>query len=118
MGVVPSAKKTPGRPPKFTPDVAWRVIALLSAGATVKATAADVDVTPRAIQSWRARAYSSRPEDRLYVEFEQALTRGLIASAESGQRASAVNGPTEPRALADVFTDLERDFTRSEHEQH
>jgi hypothetical protein len=47
------------------------------------------------VQLWRKRAYSSRPEDRPYVEFEQALQRGKLAAAETGQRVA------EPVAVVD-----------------
>jgi hypothetical protein len=106
---VVGAKKPPGRPPKFTHDVAWRVIALLAAGSTVKDAAADVDVTPRAIQTWRKRAYSRDPADRAFVEFERALQRGLIAAAEIDQRpAREISMPNiEIQPLDELLRDLD-----------
>jgi hypothetical protein len=109
IGIVAEPKKPPGRPPKFTHDVAWRVIALLSAGATVKDAAADVGVTPRAIQSWRRRAYSRDPGDREFVEFERALTRGWIAAAESGQRSRIVDA-RPLQSLDELLRDLASEF--------
>jgi transposase-like protein len=109
---VAGAKKPPGRPPRFTPDVAWRVIALLTAGSTVEATAADVGVTPRSIQAWRSRAWSHDPADRQYVEFERAIQRGRLAAAEVGQRSRLVDESTELQPLDELFADLDADFGR------
>jgi hypothetical protein len=106
---VAGAKK-PGRPPKFTPEVAWRVIALLSAGTTVDAAAVDVGVTPRSIQAWRRRAYSRAPADRGYVEFERALQRGLLAAAQTAERSRIVEArPLQSldEFLRDLAVDLD-----------
>ena len=99
------AKKPPGRPPTFTHDVAWRVIGLLTAGSTVKDAAAEVGVTPRAIQLWRARAYSSRQEDATFVAFEQSLQRGLLAAAKAGQP-----GPPTLVPFSQLLADLDDGF--------
>jgi hypothetical protein len=88
-----------GRPPKFT-EVAWPLLAQLVAGRTFTAAAAEVGVSPRSVQLWRKRAYSSRPEDQPYVEFEQALQRGRLAAAETGQRVAEPGAVVDPAGLA------------------
>ena len=104
--------RRPGRPSKLTSTTAAELVARLTRGDTISRAAADVGVTRRSVAAWRARAYSSRPEDRPYVEFEQSLTRGLIAAAEHERR----ERPVALQPLDDLFADLERGFARSERE--
>jgi hypothetical protein len=105
--------RRPGRPSKLTPDVSSELLALIVAGVPIGHAAAEVGIDRRSVARWRARAYSTRPEDRPYVKLEQAIQRGKLAAAEVGQR-SHVDEPSDLRPLADVFADLERDFARSE----
>jgi hypothetical protein len=105
-------KKMRGRPPKFT-EVAWPLIAQLVAGKSVTAAAAEVGVSRRSVQAWRKRAYSARPEDQPYVAFEQALQRGKLAAAETGQRVAEPGAlfnpaglPTLDELLADFAVDV------------
>jgi hypothetical protein len=86
-----------GRPPKFT-EVAWPLIAQLVAGKSVTAAAAEVSVSRRSVQAWRKRAYSARPEDQPYVEFERAIWLGRVAAAETGQRLAEPGAVDDPAA--------------------
>jgi hypothetical protein len=98
--------RRPGRPSTFE-EVRWEVVGLLVAGNTLAAAAAEVGVTPRAVQLWRRRAYSSRPEDQPFVAFEKALMRGLLAAAEAGQEVLAVP-PSLP--LDELLAEFEGDL--------
>lgn len=99
-----NATKRRGRPSKLTDGVAWRLIGLICAGRSITEAAAEVGVDRRSVERWRARAYSSRPEDQPFVEFERALTRGLIARTETEQREEVF---TAPRPLAELYRDLD-----------
>jgi hypothetical protein len=108
-------ERRPGRPSKLTNETAWRVIALLAVGSTLEAAARDVGVTPRAIQLWRQRAYSREPADQPFVEFEQALTRALIARGEIEQRTRMPGtgvGDVPGTSAAQPFAELLADFAR------
>lgn len=94
-----------GRPSKLTNDTAWTLVGLLVAGRTLNDAAAAVGVSPRTVQRWRKRAYSSRPEDAAYVEIEQALWRGKLAAAEYGQR--RVETPVALVPLDELYRDLD-----------
>jgi hypothetical protein len=70
-----------GRPSSLTPERADTLVGLFAAGATVTDAAATVGVTRRTVELWRARAYSTRPEDRLYVDLEKRLQQALVERA-------------------------------------
>ena len=108
ISVTTNAKKSPGRPSKLTPDVANTIVAMIAAGNTVASAAAAADVTPRAIQHWRARAYSRRPEDRAYVELEQFLQRAKLAAAEYEPQLRREPDPDKP-TLEELLRDLDVD---------
>jgi Transposase len=69
----------PGRPSKLTPQVAVQLAEQLGAGAAVGEAARAVGVSRRTLQLWRARAYSSRPEDQPYVSLERRIQRAVAA---------------------------------------
>ena len=50
---------------------------MLGAGVGVADTARELGISRRTIQVWRARAYSTRPEDQPYVELEQQIWRAI-----------------------------------------
>jgi hypothetical protein len=97
-------EKKPGRPTKCTPATASQLVALIARGDTVSAAADSVGITRRSVAAWRARAYSSRPEDAPYVEFEQSLTRALLAATEHDRR---FDEPVVLRPIDDVLRDLD-----------
>jgi hypothetical protein len=59
---------------------------LIIAGHSITAAAAEVGVDRRTVERWRARAYSTRPEDQACVEFERMIWWGTLAAYECGQR--------------------------------
>jgi Helix-turn-helix domain len=69
------APRRPGRPSSLTPEIADRLVQLLASGVTLTDAAASIGVTRRSVQNWRHRAYSSRLQDRPYVELEKRLQR-------------------------------------------
>jgi hypothetical protein len=75
-----------GRPAKFTPALGWQLVALLVAGASLGHACAEVGISVRTAQRWRARAWSRDPADAPYVEIERALWVGRVAAAQVGQR--------------------------------
>ena len=79
-------KKSRGRPSKLTPDLVDRLVALVADGASVSAAAADVGVTLRTVQAWRARAFSRDPRDAAHVAFERRLQ---AARVDAARRSSA-----------------------------
>jgi hypothetical protein len=105
MALDVAATKSRGRPTKLTDDVAWRLVGLICAGHSITAAAAEIGVDRRSVERWRARAYSSRPEDAPFVSFERALTRGLIARTEVEQRISMPDIEIAP--LAELYADLD-----------
>jgi hypothetical protein len=80
------------------------LLARLVAGYTNSAAAQAVGITPRTLQLWRKRAYSTRPEDQPFVEFERALQRGLLAAAEVGQ--PRARDLVVPATLDELLADL------------
>ena len=76
-----TAKESRGRPSKLTPAVAERLAGLLAGGASVTAAARACGVSVRSVQSWRARAWSQRPQDRPYVELEQRVQAARVEAA-------------------------------------
>jgi hypothetical protein len=102
------ARRRPGRPTKLNDELADRLVLLVEAGVPLSSAATTLGVTARTIQLWRARAYSTRPQDRPHVELERRLQRAL------GRR-EAVMTPWEASAAAlaggeDWLRQIERDF--------
>jgi Homeodomain-like domain len=63
----------PGRPGKLTPALGDRLVELLAAGASTTGAAAQLGISRRTVQVWRARAWSRQPQDRPYVELERRI---------------------------------------------
>jgi hypothetical protein len=97
-----------GRPAKFTPDLGWRLVALLVAGVPLVRACEELGISPRTAQRWRARAWSRDPADQAYVEIERALWVGRVAAAELGQP-SHREDVAELQPLDDVLADFARD---------
>jgi hypothetical protein len=81
-----------GRPLRLTPELGELIAAELAAGADLGKAARAAGISPRTLRSWRQRAWSSRPEDRRYVELEQRL-RPLLGP---GDAASSGRHGAEP----------------------
>jgi hypothetical protein len=104
------APRRPGRPTKLTDDVAWRLIGLIASGVPITHAAAEVGVDRRSVERWRARAYSTRAEDRACVEFEQALTRALLAATEGGRpSARVIAGSSSLLSLDELLAEFDGD---------
>jgi hypothetical protein len=80
--------------------VADRLVELFEQGATLTAAAAEIGVTRRTVQAWRARAWSREPRDLAYVELERRLL-----AARSARVAPAP--PEPPESWEELVTRLE-----------
>jgi hypothetical protein len=98
-------RRTSGRPPRFSDDVAWKLTASILAGNTISDAEAEIGVSRRRVQLWRRRAWSQRPEDEPYVRLEQAIERGFAARAEIAER------PVALQPLDDLLADLDDAWT-------
>jgi hypothetical protein len=74
-----------GRPARLTPELGELIAAQLAGGASLADAAVAAGIAPRTLREWRARAWSSRPEDRLYVQLEQRL-RPVLGADERRHR--------------------------------
>jgi transposase-like protein len=97
-----------GRPPKLTPELRDQLLANLAAGAGLAEAASASGISERTLHSWRQRAWSTRPEDRPYVELEQRL-RDARATAvrpdpEAWRTTIEILDANE-RAWADLFAE-------------
>ena len=82
MGSVGAAEiRGRGRPLRLTAELAELIAAELAASASLGEAARAAGISPRTLRAWRERAWSSRPEDRPYVELEQRL-RPLLGSGD------------------------------------
>jgi hypothetical protein len=77
-----TAQKPGGRPSKL-PELADRLVELMAGGATVTAAAAELGISRRTLQTWRARAYSREPHDRPHVLLEQRVQAARVEAAAS-----------------------------------
>jgi hypothetical protein len=102
-------KREPGRPSKFTPDLGWKLVALLVAGVPLVRACDEIGISPRTAQRWRARAWSRAPGDAPYVAIERALWRGRGAAAELGQSSQAKD-VAQLQPLDDVVADFAREL--------
>jgi hypothetical protein len=78
-----------GRPARLTPELGELIAAELAGGADLAQAAGAAGISSRTLRSWRQRAWSSRPEDRPYVQLEQRL-RPLLGSDERRHRDGAM----------------------------
>jgi transposase-like protein len=78
--VGPAENRGRGRPPRLTPELREALLARLAAGDGFAEAASAVRVSARTLRAWRQRAWSSRPEDRAYVELERRVQHVLGAS--------------------------------------
>jgi transposase len=66
----------PGRPTRFTPDLAIKLICLVDDGMTRKAAAARVGIGERTLHDWQARGRRGDPDFRFWMsELEAAADR-------------------------------------------
>jgi hypothetical protein len=104
------SSRPPGRPAKLNDELADRLVTLVAAGVPLSSAATTLGVTSRAIQVWRRRAYSTRPQDRPHVELERRLLRA------EGRHEAMATTPWEASAAAlaagelDWLEQLARDF--------
>jgi transposase-like protein len=95
-----------GRPTKLTPELRDQLLANIAAGVGLAEAASTSGISERTLRAWRQRAWSRRPEDRPFVELEQAL-RDMRASALRAEpeawRTTAEILEANERAWADVF---------------
>ena len=95
--------RPPGRPTKLDDVVADRLVALVSAGATITDAAAELGVTRRTVQLWRARAWSRDPRDAPHVELERRLRDALaggVGAAGQPTRSLDELAPDDWREIA------------------
>jgi len=90
MGSVRAAEnRRRGRPSRLTPQTVELIAAELAGGASLAEAATASGISERTLRSWRQRAWSSRPEDRAFVELEQRL-RPLLGADERRHREGAM----------------------------
>jgi hypothetical protein len=100
----PRERPSPGRPSKLTPETGWKLVGLLVAGVPLSRACEEVGVSRRTAQRWRARAWSTGPDDALPVPMEKAIQRGKLAAAEVQQPRQVEQ--FELSALDELFTDF------------
>jgi transposase-like protein len=97
-----------GRPTKLTPELRDQLLANIAAGAGLAEAASASGISERTLRAWRQRAWSRRPEDRPYVELEQAL-RDMRANAVRAEpeawRTTAEILAANERAWSDLFAE-------------
>lgn len=89
-----------GRPCLLTPELREELLDRLAAGAGLAEAARASGISARTLRSWRQRAWSTRPEDRSYVELEQRL-RDVRATALK-------RDPEAWRTTAEILEENER----------
>jgi transposase-like protein len=77
VGPAENRRRGRGRPTLLGPEVADALVAEVTAGALLEDAARAAGVSPRTLRSWRARAWSSRPEDAPFIELERRLRAAL-----------------------------------------
>ena len=87
-----AAQKPLAAPTKLTPEVVDRLVGLLAGGASSATAAQAVGVSRRTVETWRARAWSQRPQDRLFVELEQRGAGGARGGRGGPGAGRAVGG--------------------------
>jgi transposase-like protein len=95
---VPAAEnRGRGRPTLLTPELGEPIALQLAGGARLADAAIACGLSPRTLRAWRRRAWSSRPEDRAYVELEQRL-RAVLVDAPPAVPAPRDDEPWEEAA--------------------